>query len=105
MKEPSVEVACARCGDASSPETVDSSGWCDACRHKVIRRATIAAGAAVAITAILLVVVLGVLVRVSPQFLVVWVVLVAGACFVLFKLVRRVAFEWYRARAASSGRR
>lgn len=99
MSETPAEVACKRCGRSSPAGEVDDSGWCAECRAKVIRRATLAAHVAVVATAVGLIVILFALVRASPQFLVLWLVLVAGACFVLFKLVRRVAFEWYRARA------
>jgi hypothetical protein len=98
------EVACKRCGRLTPASEVDDSGWCAECRAAVIHRATIAAHAAVVATAVGLIIVLFALVRASPQFLVLWLVLVAGACFVLFKLVRRVAFEWYRARALRSER-
>ena len=98
MTDTSDEVACARCGRDTPADKADSSGLCEACRAKIVRRATIAAHTVVALTAAGIIFVLFFLIRADPQFLLLWLVLVAGACFVLFGVVRRVVFEWFRAR-------
>jgi hypothetical protein len=65
----------------------------------MIHRATLVARAAVVVVAVALILLLFSLLRASPQFLVLWIVLVLGACFVLFNVVRRVTFELFRARS------
>ena len=92
---------CARCGGTFPADELDASGWCAQCRAKVIRRSTVVAAVAVLALAVGLVFFYSYL-RASPQFLVLWTVLGAGACFVLFKLVRRVVFEAYLARAVAN---
>jgi hypothetical protein len=93
------ETACARCDRTVPTERLDGSGWCAECRETMVRRATLAARAAVVVVAVALILVLFALLRASPQFLVLWIVLVLGACFVLFNVVRRVTFELFRARS------
>lgn len=95
--------ACARCGRSFAAEKLDNSGWCAECREMMVRRATFAARAAVVVVAVVLILVLFALFRASPKFLTLWLVLVLGACFVLFNVVRRVTFEIFRARGAAKG--
>jgi hypothetical protein len=99
------DTACARCGRTFPAEQLDNSGWCAACRETVVRRATLAARAAVVVVAVALILILFAIFRASPQFLVLWIVLVLGACFVLFNVVRRVTFEVFRARSVGKKER
>ena len=71
----------------------------------MIRRATLVARAAVVVLAVVLIVVFFGVIRASPQLLILWIVLVLGACFVLFNVVRRVTFEAFRARRAAKRER
>jgi hypothetical protein len=98
------DTACARCGRTFPAGKLDNSGWCAECRETIVRRATLAARAAVVVLAVLLIVVFAVI-RASPQLLILWIVLVLGACFVLFNVVRRVTFEIFRARGAAKRER
>jgi hypothetical protein len=99
------DAACARCGRAFPAGELDASGWCAACRETMIRRATLAARAAVVVLAVLLILVFFAFLRATPQLLVLWIVLVLGACFVLFNVVRRVTFEAFRARSVAKRER
>lgn len=101
----SSDTPCARCGRSFPAEQLDASGWCAECRETVIRRATLAARAAVVVLAVVLILVLFAVLRASPQFLVLWIVLVLGVCFVLFNVVRRVTFEIFRARSVAKKER
>jgi hypothetical protein len=92
---------CARCGGTFPADELDATGWCAGCRARVIRRATLVAIVAVFALAVGLILFFSYL-RASPQFLVLWTVLGAGVCFVLFKLVRRVAFEAFLARTVAN---
>ncbi|HEX8274641.1 MAG TPA: hypothetical protein VF615_18535 [Longimicrobiaceae bacterium] len=93
--------ACRRCGRAPDEGKLDAEQWCAECRAGVVRRATpLAFGIAV----LFAVAYLGVLAWTgalqSINFLVFWLALGALLAFGTYKIVRRVAFDVIRSRAA-----
>ena len=64
----------------------------------VIRRATLAGWVVAAVVALLAAVLVFALLRPGPRFLIVWLLLIAGAAGLAFKVTQRVAFEVVRSR-------
>lgn len=95
---------CPNCRHPLEEGEADSAGWCAACRRAVVRRSTwIAHGAAIFGALLLLWLIVS---RVQPaqRFALLWLILLAGLYLVLFRLVRRVAFELIRGRGVPSPR-
>ena len=93
--------ACRRCGRAPDEGKLDAEEWCAECRAGVVKRATPVAFAAAVLFAVLYLVALtwtGALE--STNFLVFWLALGALLAFGTYKVVRRVAFDVIRSRAA-----
>lgn len=102
MNGPSPHPPCRECGREIEGK-LDPHGWCAECRRRVVRRATpLAVAAAVAVAALYLAGLgrLGALA--STNFLIFWLVLGALLAFGTYKVVRRIAFDVIRARAARS---
>lgn len=93
-------VVCANCGREHPATEMDPAGWCAGCRREVVRRATIAAHGMAALAALLTLAWVVMLVQ-PERFVVVWMLLVGLVYFVLYKLVRRVAFEVIRGRGVT----
>lgn len=94
--------SCRRCGRAVEGEPLDAGGWCGHCRAEVVRRATRVARLGAIVLTLGFAFLLFSLFRPSPRFLIGWLVLVALVHFVLFTLIRRVAFEVIRTRSAAA---
>jgi len=88
---------CRNCGRVRAAGTLDSAGWCVACRATLLRRATLWSVLAGLAAAILIATLVGLLVH-PTQFVVGWIALVVIAYWIVAKFVRRVAFDLIRAR-------
>ena len=89
---------CRNCGREWPPAQLDRRFWCPDCRAVVVRRsATIARFTALAV-ALGLTFWIYTLVGSTPQFLLVYIVMVVLAYFFVRRLTQRVAFELIRAR-------
>lgn len=98
MRERSPEVECRNCGREVSRLDVDRQLWCSECRGVVVRRATIWARVAAVLVTFGVVVWVATGVLTSQRFLVLWMLLVAAMYLLVYKIVRRVAFEIIRSR-------
>jgi hypothetical protein len=94
----SPEVECRNCGREVPRLDVDRQFWCADCRDVVVSRATVWARlSAVAVT-------VGVIIWISTgvlttqRFLVLWMLMVAAIYLLVYKIVRRIAFEVIRSR-------
>ena len=92
------ESRCANCRRSSPASALDADGWCEGCRKVVIRRATIAARAVALVAVLLSGWLLFAVIQPGARSLILWILVLAGVCFVLYRLTRRVAFELVRAR-------
>lgn len=104
MSDAPSSAACANCSAVHPLEELDARGWCTACRTEVIaraRRVAIAAGLLAGLATLVGVVLLTPSLRIP---VVVWVVVAAAVYFVVFRIVRRVAFEIIRGRGVTPTR-
>lgn len=79
-------------------DDLDPNDWCDECRKQVVRRATLVGRLTGVLAAVAAAAVLFATVEIDPRFLAGWLVLVAAVHLFVYRLVRRVAFEYIRAR-------
>ncbi|HET8657347.1 MAG TPA: hypothetical protein VFL93_17600 [Longimicrobiaceae bacterium] len=98
------QARCRRCGRLVAEARLDPEHWCADCRAWVISRATPVGHVGGALGAIGLLVLLFLVVRARPGYLIVWLVLAALLYWFLFRLVRRVAFSVIRSHAARRSR-
>jgi hypothetical protein len=89
---------CRNCGREVSRLDVDRQRWCGECRDVVVRRATVWArlSALLVTGAVIIWIATGVLT--TQRFLVLWMLLVAAMYLLIYKIVRRIAFEVIRSR-------
>ena len=100
MSADEVGFTCRQCGDDIQSATADRRGWCEACRHKVVRRA----GALAMMPALLIAIGYFYLIDYfdlfNSNFLIIWIALGVALAYVTFKIARRVFFDVVRARTA-----
>lgn len=90
--------ACRNCRRPEPAGRLDQYGWCPACRAVVIRRATVVAHASAVVVSLLLAAAVLAYADPAPRFLMPWLLLVGVVHFLLFRVVRRVAFAVIRGR-------
>ena len=90
--------ACPNCRRPLREGEADNAGWCGTCRRTVVRRATWAAHGVAVLAAFLTLWLIVSGIRPGQRSALIWLILLAGLYFVLFRLVRRVAFELIRGR-------
>jgi hypothetical protein len=89
--------SCRNCGRETREGRLDSLRWCQRCREIVIRKAGRWARVVALLTAILTAVAIAFRIG-TPNFLVLWAVLLVAVYAFVFLLARRIAFEIIRAR-------
>lgn len=92
---------CRNCGLEVPAEDLDPFGWCRECRRVVVRRSTAIAHVASVLVAGGVGYLVGSMIASSYRLFAVWLILVAAVYFIIFKLVRRVAFEVIRSRGVA----
>lgn len=90
--------ACPNCRRPLREGEADNAGWCGTCRRTVVRRSTWSAHVVASLAAILALWLIVSTVRPAERTALIWLILLAGLYFVLFRLARRVAFELIRGR-------
>jgi hypothetical protein len=90
------EARCENCGRPAARSGLDDAGWCERCRAAVIRRATIYARGAAALLFLLGGWLLVAFVHPGARSLILWLILLCALCLLVYRLVRRVAFELVR---------
>jgi hypothetical protein len=91
------EARCENCGRPAA-SALDAAGWCARCRAVVVRRATIFARIAAALVVLLGGWLLLAVVHPGARSLILWLILLGALCLLVYRLVRRVAFELVRSR-------
>jgi hypothetical protein len=91
-------VECRNCRREFSRLEVDRQGWCESCRNVVVRRATVWARIAAVLVTMSVMVWIATGVLTSQRFLVLWMLLLAAMYLLIYKIVRRIAFELIRSR-------
>ena len=90
--------ACPNCQQPVELGGADSAGWCMGCRRRLVRRANAAGHVAGALSLVGAMWLLVMVIQPGERFVLLWLLLAAAIYFVLFRVVRRMAFEIIRTR-------
>lgn len=90
--------ACGNCHREFPAPSLDRSGWCTACRHEVVRRATLIARILAGVGGVLTGIWVVMVAEPGSRFVLMWLILVGAVYYILYKLVRRVSFEVIQSR-------